>query len=114
MALLPSVTKSCEAICDLVEKFLQRELDETKREKVVIGLSGGLDSSVTACLAVRALSNRNVFSVILPDFPITPNLDVDDAIELARSLRIEYKTMNINSIKSEFLADLPRNSYAEG
>jgi NAD+ synthase len=108
------VTVSYEAICELIEKFLKHELQETKRERVVVGLSGGLDSSVTACLAVKALSNKSVFSVILPDFPITPNLDVDDAIELARSLRIEYKTMNINSIKSEFLADLPRNSYAEG
>src|SRR5918996_4053018 len=105
---------SCEAICDLVEKFLQRELDETKREKVVIGLSGGLDSSVTACLAVRALSNRSVFSVILPDFPITPNSDVDHAIELANSLKLEYKTININIIKLDFLTHLPRNLYAEG
>jgi NAD+ synthase len=108
------VTVSCEAICDLIEKFLKHELLETKREKVVIGLSGGLDSSVTACLAVRALSNKSVFSVIIPDFPITPNLDVDAATELARSLRIEYETMNIDSIKSEFLAHLPRNTYAEG
>lgn len=114
MALLPSVTMSCEAICDLVEKFLQRELYETKREKVVIGLSGGLDSSVTACLAVRALSNRSVFSVILPDFPITPNSDVDHAIELANSLNLEHKTININIIKLDFLTHLPRNLYAEG
>lgn len=108
------MTISCEAICDTIEKFLQRELREAKREKVVIGLSGGLDSSVTVCLAVRALSNRNVFSVILPDFPITPNSDVDHAIELANSLRIEYKTIDINCIKLDFLTHLPKNMYAEG
>ena len=105
---------NCEAICDQIEKFIEQELHETKREKVVVGLSGGLDSAVTACLAVRALSNKGVFSVILPDFPITPNSDVDDATELAKSLCIEYEIMNINNIKSEFLACLPRNQYAEG
>lgn len=105
---------NCEAICELIEKFIEQELHETKREKVVVGLSGGLDSAVTACLAVRALSNKGVFSVILPDFPITPNLDVDDATELAKSLCIEFEIMNINNIKSEFLACLPRNQYAEG
>ena len=105
---------NCEAICDLIEKFIEQELHETKREKVVVGLSGGLDSAVTACLAVRALSNKGVFSVILPDFPITPNSDVDDATELAKSLCIEFEIMNINNIKSEFLACLPRNQYAEG
>lgn len=114
MTLLPDVTVCCEAICNLIEKFIKHELHEAKREKVVVGLSGGLDSSVTACLAVRALSNKSVFSVILPDFPITPNSDVDDATELASSLRIQYKIMNINNIKSEFLSCLPRNTYAEG
>ena len=79
---------NCEAICDQIEKFIEQELHETKREKVVVGLSGGLDSAVTACLAVRALSNKGVFSVILPDFPITPNSDVDDATELAKILCI--------------------------
>ena len=108
------MTVSCEAICDLIEKFIKHELHQAKREKVVVGLSGGLDSSVTACLAVRALSNKSVFSVILPDFPITPNSDVDDATELANKLHIQSKTMNISNIKSEFLSFLPRNTYAEG
>jgi NAD+ synthase len=108
------VSVNFETICDLIEKFIEQELQKSKREKVVIGLSGGLDSSVTACLAVRALSNEKVLSLILPDLPITPNSDVNDAIELARSLHIEFKIMNINDIKSEFLVNLPRNQYAEG
>lgn len=103
-----------ETICDLIEKFIKQELQKAKREKVVIGLSGGLDSSVTACLAVRALSNKEVLSLILPDYPITPNSDVNDATELARSLHIEFKIMNINNIKSEFLVNLPGDQYAEG
>jgi hypothetical protein len=103
-----------ETMCDMIEKFIKQELKKSKREKVVIGLSGGLDSSVTACLAVQALSNKEVLSLILPDLPITPNSDVNDAIELARSLHIEFKIMNINDIKSEFLVNLPRNQYAEG
>lgn len=108
------MTVSSEAVCNLIEKFIRQELHDAKREKAVVGLSGGLDSSVTACLAVRALSNKSVFSVILPDLPITPNSDVDDATELANSLHIEYKIMNINNIKSEFLSCLPANTYAEG
>jgi NAD+ synthase len=108
------VTVSYETMCNSIEKFIKHELHEAKRDKVIVGLSGGLDSSVTACLAVRALSNKCVFSVILPDLPITPNSDIDDAVELASSLHIEYKVMNINKIKSEFLSFLPRSTYAEG
>ncbi|HZD34073.1 MAG TPA: NAD+ synthase [Nitrososphaeraceae archaeon] len=105
---------TCEAICEMIEQFIKLELHATKRKKVVIGLSGGLDSSVTICLAVRALSSKQVFSVILPDFPITPKSDVEDAAELAKSLRIEYKIIDIDRIKSEFLTNLPSNTYAEG
>ena len=108
------MTEWCETVCNLIEKFIRHELHEAKREKVVVGLSGGLDSSVTACLAVRALSSKNVFSVALPDFPITPSSDLADAAELASSLRIEYKILNINNIKSEFLSYLPSDTYAEG
>lgn len=102
------------SICDSIEEFIKKEMQEAKREKAVVGLSGGLDSSVTVCLAIRALGKKNVLSLILPDFPITPNFDVDDAIELAKNLDIEYELMNINDVKSEFLAHLPRNQYAEG
>ena len=108
------MTVSYEIVCNSIEKFIKHELHEAKRDKVIVGLSGGLDSSVTACLAVRALSNKSVFSVILPDLPITPNSDIDDAVELASSLHIEHKVMNINKIKSEFLSFLPRSTYAEG
>ena len=37
-----------ETMCDMIEKFIKQELKKSKREKVVIGLSGGLDSSVTS------------------------------------------------------------------
>lgn len=102
------------SICDLISTFIKDELHNAKREKVVVGLSGGLDSSVTVCLAARALSNEDILSLILPDFPITPESDVVHATELARNLQINHKIIDVSNIKSEFVDLLPRNQYAEG
>jgi NAD+ synthase len=101
-------------ISSSIEEFIKREMREATRAKAIVGLSGGLDSSVTACLAVRALGKKNVLALILPDFPITPEFDVVDATNHAKHLDIDYVHLNINDIKSGFLAHLPKNQYAEG
>jgi NAD+ synthase len=59
---------------------------------VVLGLSGGIDSAITAALAVDALGASNVKGVLLPS-PYTSKDSVEDALETARLLGIE--TMNI-------------------
>lgn len=47
-------------------KFLRQITRNTKRQKVIIGLSGGVDSAVAATLAVKALDRQNVMAVQLP------------------------------------------------
>ena len=55
--------------------------------QVVIGLSGGIDSAVTAALAVAALGRDNVLGVTMPG-PFSSQGSIDDSIELARHLGI--------------------------
>ncbi|MBV6519835.1 MAG: Glutamine-dependent NAD(+) synthetase [Candidatus Brocadia fulgida] len=63
-------------------------------QKVVIGLSGGIDSAVTAALAVGSLSNQNVIGVLMPSQFSSPG-SVDDAVRLSRNLGISYKIIPI-------------------
>lgn len=59
----------------------------------VIGLSGGIDSSVIACLAVKAVGKENVIGVSLP---CQTREDMKtDAIKLAKNLSIEFKTIEL-------------------
>jgi NAD+ synthetase len=53
-------------------------------QRAVIGLSGGLDSAVALCLAVRAFGARNVTALILPEGGLTPEADTDHARMLAK------------------------------
>ncbi len=61
---------------------------------VVIGLSGGIDSSVVAAFAVDALGAEHVHGVLLPG-PYSSEHSVDDAIDLAERLGIGYSTVSI-------------------
>ncbi len=62
--------------------------------KVLLGLSGGIDSALTAACAVDALGAKNVLGVLLPS-PYTAQHSIDDAMESAQLLGIETKTIPI-------------------
>jgi NAD+ synthase (glutamine-hydrolysing) len=74
-------------------------------ENVVIGLSGGIDSSLTACIAVDALGAEHVTGVSMPSRYSSAG-SRDDAAELASLLGIRYITLAIEEIFSAYLSTL--------
>jgi NAD+ synthetase len=70
--------------------------------KVVIGLSGGIDSALTACIAVSALGKNNVISVFMPS-RYTSADNFEDTRKLAGNLGILLLTIPINSIFEAFI-----------
>ena len=64
---------------------------------VILGLSGGLDSAVTAALAVEALGRDNVLGVTMPS-PVSTKGSVDDSIRLAENLGIRIEAIRIDEI----------------
>jgi NAD+ synthase (glutamine-hydrolysing) len=76
-------------------------------KRAVIGLSGGIDSSVVAAVAVEALGRENVTGVSMPS-PYTSAGTRRDARRLARNLGIEFLTLPISSVFSAFKRALAR------
>ena len=74
---------------------------KTGYKKAVLGLSGGIDSSLTGCIAVDALGPNNVHGVSMPS-RYSSNHSRDDAKSLAKNLDIDYRTISIESIIGEF------------
>lgn len=68
---------------------------------VLIGLSGGLDSSVTATLLAKALSSEKIHGLIMPTY-FTPLEDVEDAEWLAKHLNIDYKIIPIDKVVDSY------------
>ena len=66
-------------------------------KKGLIGLSGGIDSAVTAALAAEALGPENVIGISLPS-SISSDHSKDDARELAQNLGIRFETLPIQKI----------------
>jgi len=74
-------------------------------EKVVIGLSGGVDSSLAAAIAVDALGAENVKGVSMPSRYSSPD-SISDAEALTRNLGIELKVVPIEKAFSSYLETL--------
>jgi len=70
-------------------------------KKALLGLSGGIDSSVTAAVAVAALGSENVLGLTMPSKFNSPET-IKDAQRLAKNLDIEFLTIPIEPILSRF------------
>jgi NAD+ synthase (glutamine-hydrolysing) len=74
-------------------------------KSVVIGLSGGIDSSLTAVIAVDAIGAENVTGVAMPS-AISSSHSLEDAKELATNLGIDFHVVTIAEINQAFLRAL--------
>jgi NAD+ synthase (glutamine-hydrolysing) len=66
-------------------------------ERVIVGLSGGIDSALTAAIAADALGPENVIGVGMPG-PYSSQGSIDDARELAENLGIRFELLSIQDI----------------
>ena len=62
--------------------------------KAILGLSGGIDSALTAALAAKALGSENVYNVLLPS-RYSSDHSVDDSVLMAKNLNMPYDIINI-------------------
>lgn len=74
---------------------------KTGHTKAVLGLSGGIDSAVTAALAVEALGAENVLGIAMPS-KYSSDHSVNDARDLAKNLNMEYREVPIAKVFSGF------------
>ncbi len=78
---------------------------------VVIGLSGGVDSSIVAAIAVDALGPERVHGVLMPS-RYSSSHSVGDAVRLSENLRIDHRTIPIEAAHSALL-DLLAPSFGD-
>jgi len=97
-----------------IEDFISNYVSDSNSKGVVIGLSGGLDSSVVLKLCINALGPTKVLGLIMPS-DTTPKEDVNHAIELVTALRLkQHNLLDILPILEKYEELLPKNKMARG
>jgi NAD+ synthase len=86
-----------ETVCNKIEDFIRSYVEKFEKEGAIVGMSGGIDSSVTTTLCVRALGRDKVFGLIMPERDSEPQ-NMKDAEQLAKKLKIKYEVFNITPI----------------
>ena len=94
--------KNLEKSVNNISDFIKNEIsNKFQRSGVVIGLSGGIDSAVTAVLCVRAIGHEKVLGLIMPEKESEPKSQIL-AKQFADKYNIKTKIIDISSILDSF------------
>jgi NAD+ synthase len=96
-----------EGTIAILVDVIRDEVRRTGFRKVLLGLSGGIDSAVSAALAVRALGAKNVLSVLMPYRSSDPK-SAADAKVVARRLGTPVETIPITPMIDAYFRKTPR------
>jgi NAD+ synthase/NAD+ synthase (glutamine-hydrolysing) len=98
-------TDECEAVYQALVLGTRDYMRKCGFKRVLIGLSGGIDSSLTAAVAVEAVGRENVTGVGMPG-PYSSDHSVTDAREMAERFGIRFEMLSIRGVYEGFLKEL--------
>jgi len=101
-----------EAAIKYTSEFINKIVEESGARKVVMGLSGGVDSATLLALLVKALGPDRVVALIMPDERVNVKQDTVDALHLAKSYGVEHYYIPIDKVVDAY-SIMPFFSYSD-
>ena len=110
---MKELCEGCE--CEKIEQMIRHTVWSSGRNKIIIGLSGGIDSALAAVLCTRAVGAENVLGYMLPS-AVTPKEDIDDVKALCEKFGIKLAIVPITGLIGEFskIDGFTENNYLLG
>ena len=95
-----------EEVTDRICSFIREQMEKSGRNRLVIGVSGGLDSSTSAYLGVKALGRDHLVPFILP-YRTSSQENLEDAHLVCRELGLEPRTVEITPMVDAYFSRFP-------
>lgn len=92
---------NAEKAASRIESFIKVSMENLEREGVILGLSGGIDSAVTAALCARAVGPERTMALVMPDRD-SKKEHTEDASSLAKRLGIKWKVVDLTPYLEQF------------
>lgn len=89
-----------------IVSWIKKEVKNSRAKGIVLGLSGGIDSSVVVSLAKEAVGRKNVLGLLMPCH--SHGQDSEHAKLIVRKLKIKTKTVDLSNIYDNLLRLLPK------
>ena len=92
-----------------IEEFLKKYLEESHCKSYVLGLSGGVDSSLVAAIARKAVGKDKLYCYAI-DVESNPK-DIEDAKQVAKELDLNLEVINLTETYKSYLKNLNGNEF---
>jgi len=108
MQLTPSVLQiDPEETKQKITRFIRDYVTKTKAKGVVLGMSGGIDSSTNAALTTLAIGGQKTHGLIMPEKETLNKTDISHAQQVARKFNIKTTSIDITNILNAFYKSIP-------
>jgi NAD+ synthase len=94
-----------------IQNWIGNYVKKAKADNIVVGLSGGIDSAVTAALCTNALGKEKMIGLGLPCGSMSQ--DLKDSKLIAKHLQISFKVLDLTSVYNRFLECVSYNTRRE-
>lgn len=96
MKLLNKLNIDCTIVSQYLIEFVRHEIKKSGFSKVVLGLSGGIDSALSAYIAKEALGHNNVYAIMMP-YKLSSQDSLDDARKVVEDTHINAEIVDISA-----------------